>query len=161
MAAGRCTSTLTSMTFFLSVSIRRLASFAAVVVLPAPCKAGQHDDNGRLRPEGREARFAAENLDQLGMNNLDQGLTGRQALADLFTERALPNALDKCLHDRQGDVRLQQCKSHLAQRVLDVGFGQPALAGQLSCGVRKAALSDSQTSGIYGASTYFEQSPSP
>ena len=76
-------------------------------------------------------------MHELGVDDLDQLLARRKALADFLAERPVLDPVDEGLDDRQGDVGFEQREPYLPQSVLDVGFGQPALAAQLPRGVRQ------------------------
>ena len=65
------------------------------------------------------------------MDDADQRLPGRQRADDLLADRLVLDRRDEVLDDRQRDVGLEQREPHLAQRVLDVGVGEPRLAAQL------------------------------
>ena len=76
-------------------------------------------------------------MNELAVNDLDELLPGREALADFLTERPLLDAFDERLDHGQRNVGFEERKAHLPQRVLDVCLGQAALAAQLFCGVRQ------------------------
>jgi hypothetical protein len=76
----------------------------------------------------------AQQVDQLGVDDFDEGLSWRETPADLLTYGTLSNAIEKRLDDRECNVRLQQGKAHLAQGVFDITFGNSALAGEISRG---------------------------
>jgi hypothetical protein len=76
----------------------------------------------------------AQQADQFGMDDFDEGLSGRETPADLLTNGTLSNAIEKRLDDRECNVRFKQGKAHLAQGVFDITFGNSALAGKVSRG---------------------------
>ncbi len=65
------------------------------------------------------------------MDDADQRLPRGERAHDVGAEGLLAHVRDELLDDRQCDVGLEQRKTNLAQRVLDVGFGEPGLAAQL------------------------------
>ena len=69
---------------------RSLASLADGGRLPGALEAGQHHDGRRLRPHRELAGGAAEGLDQLLVDDLDDLLRRAQALRDLRAARRVP-----------------------------------------------------------------------
>ena len=51
--------------------------------------------------------IAAKQSNEFAVDDFDECLPGRQALADLFTDSTLPDAFDKRLDDRECDVGFQ------------------------------------------------------
>ena len=96
--------------------------------LTGALQAREHDDYRWLRTKIERDRFGAEDLHKLTVDDLDELLPRSKALAHLFAERARSHALDKRLYDGQRDIGFEQGEPHLPQSVLDIGFGQPALA---------------------------------
>jgi hypothetical protein len=96
-------------TFFLRFSIRWRASFAVVVVLPAPC-----------RP--------AHGGHQLAVHDAHQGLTRIERTGHFLAQGLLLDPCDEVAHHRQGHIRLEQGHAHLAQHVLDIALGDAGLA---------------------------------
>ena len=66
---------------------------------------------------------------EFSLDDFQECLARAQALHDFLAQCPLLPRLDKLLDDRQGDVGLQQRHADLAQRVLDIVFTQPGLAG--------------------------------
>ena len=99
--------------------------------LAGPLQACEKYHDWRLRSQIERHGVAAEHVDQLGMDDLDEGLAGRKALADLLANGALPDMLDEGLDHRQRDVCLQEREAHLPHRILDIGVGNAALAAQI------------------------------
>ncbi len=91
-----------------------------------------HHDNGRRAVDAQAGigLFAAEHLDKAVINNLDDLLTGLDRTNDFLAHRAGAHAVDEILHDRQGDVRLEQGDPNLAQGRVHVLFGQCTATGQ-------------------------------
>ena len=69
-------------------------------------------------------------MNELAVHDADCRLARREAADHFRAERFRAHPLDESLHDGQRDVGLEQGNAHLAQRVLDVGFGEPRLAAQ-------------------------------
>ena len=106
--------------------------------LAGTLQAGEHDDGraglGVAQPPG----LAAEDGDELLVDDLDDLLGGVQRLADLLAPRALLDRRDEVLDHRQRDVGLEQGDPDLARGRVDVGLGEPALATEVLEGVGKA-----------------------
>ena len=68
------------------------------------------------------------------MHQLDQQLSGVEALADLAPDGVLPHLLDEAAHHRQRHVGFQQRHAHLAQGIGDVLVGEVGLAAQAAYG---------------------------
>ena len=143
MAAGRYTSQLTSSTFFVSSSRSSLASLPPVVVLPEPCRPGHQDHGGRHDGEIERHVGLAHQTGEFVVDHADQRLPRRQAADDLLPERALLDVRDEILDHRQRDVGFEQRHAHFAQRVLNVGFGEPRLPAQRLDDAGKAVGEDS------------------
>ena len=79
-----------------------------------------------------------EDRGQLLVDDLDDLLAGVDALEDLRADGALPDARHEVLDDLVVDVRLEQREADLAHRGVDVGLGDPAVAGQLAKDVAQA-----------------------
>ncbi len=104
------------------------ASFAIEVVLPAPLQADQHDFDRRLDLEIELARRTAHRVLQLGRDELDQMLLGRERAQHFGAERLAFDVLDKIADDLDIDVGFEQREPDFAQRILDIALGDPALA---------------------------------
>ena len=98
--------------------------------LAGALQAGEQDDDRRLRAQVQSRARLTHGPDQLLVQDLDEHLTRGQALLDLRTQRALLDAGDERLDDRQCNVRLEQRHAHLAQRVVDVVLGQAPAPAQ-------------------------------
>ena len=99
--------------------------------LAGALEAGQHDDGraglGVAQPTG----LAAEDGDELLVDDLDDLLGRVERPADLFAARALLDRADELLDHGQRDVGLEQRDADLARGRVDVGLGQLALAAQV------------------------------
>ena len=74
------------------------------------------------------AGLAAEDADELVVDDLDDLLGGVEGAADLGTERPLAHRGGELPHHRQRDVGVEQGDPDVADRRVDVGLGQAALA---------------------------------
>ena len=93
-------------------------------------QAGQHDHGRRHLGKAQPPRLAAEDRDQLLINDLDDLLGGIQRRGDLFARRPLLDLGDEGPDHRQRDVRLQQRDPDLTAGGVDVGGGQPPAPAQ-------------------------------
>ena len=92
---------------------------------------GQHDHRRRLLGELQPPGLAAEDGDELLVDDLDDLLRRVQRAGYLLTAGPLLDRRDELAHHRQGDVGLEQRDADLARRRVDVGVGEPALAAQV------------------------------
>ena len=94
-------------------------------------KTGHQDDRRRVERQVQAGRdFAAQHVDQAVIDDLDH-LVGRLDRADDGLARGQVLGLaDEVLDDRQGDVGLEQGDADLAQRLVDVLFGQHAATAE-------------------------------
>jgi hypothetical protein len=106
--------------------------------LTGALETGEHDHGRGVLGEAQAAGLAAQNGDQLIVDDLDELLRGIQRLRDLNTERPLLHVRDEGPGDREGDIRLQQGDTDLACCGVDVRFAEAALAPQGLEGIRKA-----------------------
>jgi lipooligosaccharide transport system ATP-binding protein len=67
---------------------------------------------------------------QLVVDDLDDLLTGSEALREIHPDQLVANSRHEVPDDAQVDVRLQQGQADLAQGFVDVGFAQAAAAAQ-------------------------------
>ena len=89
-----------------------------------------HRDDGRVARQVEGPVAGRQQRDQLVVDDLDDLLAGRQALEDLVADRPLADARDEVLDDLEVDVRLEERETDLAHGGIDVGFADPAAAGQ-------------------------------
>ena len=68
---------------------------------------------------------------QLLMQDLDEGLPGREAAQYLRTDRPLAHTRHEVADHRQGNVSLDQRTPHIAYGILDILLGQPSAATHL------------------------------
>ncbi len=98
--------------------------------LARPLQARQQDDGGWRPGEPQGGRPAAQDRDQLLVDDLYDLLGGVQRGRDLLAPGPLPNGADEGPDHRQSDVGLQQRHPDLPGGRTDVGLGQPPLATQ-------------------------------
>ncbi|MCY1414740.1 cytochrome c-type biogenesis protein CcsB [compost metagenome] len=98
-----------------------------------------HQDHRRRRDAQRQVLVGrAHQLDQLGLDDLHEGLARSQALGYFGADRALLDPGDEVLDHRQGNVGFEQRHPHFAEGVLDVVLGQLGLAGYMAQRLREA-----------------------
>src|SRR3954449_7339383 len=96
--------------------------------LTGALQTGEHDHRRRRLGVAQPAGLAAEDLDELLVDDLDDLLRRVQRLGDIRPAGALLDRVDEHPYDGQGDVGLEQRDADLARRRVDVGVGQPTLA---------------------------------
>jgi hypothetical protein len=74
---------------------------------------------------------AAEQLDELAVDDLHDLLARRERGQDVLPHGLVLHAVDEGSDDLEVDVRLEERQADLAQRFLDVVFRQPAAAAEL------------------------------
>src|SRR5439155_6031466 len=102
------------------------AELACECRLAGTLQAGEQYDGWRVLREAEPPGLAAENVDELLVDDLDDLLRGVECLADLSAAGAVFDVADEVLDHRQRDVGFEQPDPALAARGLDVG---PAQAG--------------------------------
>src|SRR4029079_15587922 len=93
--------------------------------------ARETDPPGGVLGEWEPPRLAAEDPDELLVDDLDDLLRGVQRTGDLGALRPLLDPRDEGADHRQRDVGLQQRDADLARGGVDIGIGEPALAAQV------------------------------
>ena len=93
-------------------------------------KTGKQYHGRGLRCEIERRGGRAHHRRQFALHDADQRLARRQRPDDLLALRRCLDAGDELLDDGQRDVGLEQGEPYFAQRVLDVGVGEPCLAAQ-------------------------------
>ena len=99
--------------------------------LTGTLEAGQHDHRRRVLGVAQAAGLAAEDGDELLVDDLDDLLGGVQRLADLLAAGPLLDRSDELLDHRQRDVGLEQGDAHFAHRLVDISLRQRTAPGQL------------------------------
>ncbi len=97
--------------------------------LPGALQAHQQPDVA-LGAKRRLDRLPAEDVDQLVVDDGDDALFGLQRHQHVRTDGLLLHSLRELAGHFEVHVGLEQRDAHLAQRRLDVGFGQSAAAAQ-------------------------------
>ncbi len=69
---------------------------------------------------------AAEQLDELIVDDLDDRLARRQRLEDVLADGLFADAVDEALDDLEVDVGLEEGDAHLAEGLDDILLRQPA-----------------------------------
>src|SRR6266567_685797 len=98
--------------------------------LAGALQASQHDHSRWLLGEAQPPGLAAEDLDELLVNDLDDLLGRVQRRGHLFAGRALLDPGDEGPDHWPGDIRLKQRDPYLAAGGVDVGGGKPAVPAQ-------------------------------
>ena len=99
--------------------------------LPGALQAREHDHGRRVLGEGQPPLLAAEDGDQLVVDDLDDLLSRVEGLGDLLGQRPLAHPAGELADDGQGDVGVEQGAADLADGGVDVRLGQPPLAPQV------------------------------
>ena len=97
-------------------------------------RALQADHQDHDRRDGVEVEVgdgAAQHLDQVIVDDLDDHLARRDRADDVGADRLGPHLVDELADDGQGDVGLEQGRAHLAQGGVDIGFGERTAPAQL------------------------------
>jgi hypothetical protein len=93
-------------------------------------QADEHVDR-RRRIRELQARFrAAEQIDELVVNDLDDRLTRRERLQHVGADGALFDRVDEIFGNREVDVGFEQRDAHFAQYLSDVRLGETAAIRQ-------------------------------
>ena len=90
----------------------------------------QHNDCRRFVRYGELALCAAQKLGQFVVDDLDDLLTGSQALLNCFAQRAFFDIGNKIFNDFKVDVGFKQSHPHFAQRRFKIVFCYFAAAAE-------------------------------
>ncbi len=93
-------------------------------------QADQHQDRRGRIVELQPRLRAAHQADQLVVNDLDNGLRGRQGRQHVGADRLLLDRVDELFGDRKVDVGLEQRDANFPRDFVDVGFGQPSATSE-------------------------------
>ena len=128
-------------------------------------QAGQHDHGRRRLGEPQPPLLAAEDADELLVDDLDDLLGRVQRGGDLLAAGPLLDPGDELPDHRERDVRLEQGNADLTGGRVDVGGGQPAAAAQggknLRQPVRKGLKHNTQATERSRVSGSFSLSAAP
>jgi len=112
--------------------LQPFAELAGQSRLAGALEAGEHDHRRRSLGEPQRTGLAAEDADQLVVDDLDDLLAGVERLMDLGAVGTLLDRGDEVLDDAQVDVGLQERQSDLPGGGVDVGVGQLGLAAEVA-----------------------------
>ena len=118
--------------------------------LAGALQTGEHDHRRRPLGEPQQPGLAAEDVDQLLVDDLDDLLGRVQGAGELGARGPLLDRGDEVLDHAEVDVGLQQRDPDLPRRGVDVGLGQPALATQALERRRQAVLQGVEHRGPQG-----------
>ena len=99
--------------------------------LTGALETGEHDDRGTAVGPVDLPGLAAQDLDELLVDDLDNLLTRVEGLGACGVDRLLAHRGGEGTHNGQGDVGLQEGAADLGDRGVDVGLGETTLAAQL------------------------------
>ncbi len=99
--------------------------------LAGTLETGQHDDGGAGLREADPAGFAAQDLDELLVDDLDDLLARVQRCGDFRAEGPLADPAGEFADHRNGDVGVQEGAPDFADRGVNVRLGQAALATEV------------------------------
>ena len=116
----------------MALVLQPLAELSGQRGLAGALQARQHDHRRRTLGEAQRPSLAAEDRDQLLVDDLDDLLRRVQRGMNLGAVSALLYCCDEVLDHAQVDVRLEQGEPDLARGRVDVGIGQPRLAAQIA-----------------------------
>ncbi len=91
-------------------------------------KAHHHDDGGRHRGEGQSHLLLSHEGPEFLPDDFHHLVSRRQALQHLLADRLDTDPLDEFLDDLEVDVGLEECQSHLLERIGNRGLVQDAVA---------------------------------
>src|SRR4051794_28943250 len=99
--------------------------------LTGALESGEHDHGRRGLREPEPPGLAAEDRDELVVDDLDDLLRRVQRLADLLTAGPLTYGGHELLDDRERDIGLEQRDAYLPRGRVDVGLRQASLATEV------------------------------
>ena len=102
-----------------------------MVVLPAPCRPASRITAGGCVARSSGAAAPPISAASSRCTTPTSACPGVSEPTTSAPERLLAHRGDEVLDDRQRDVGLEQREANFAQRILDVGFGEPRFAAQL------------------------------
>ena len=115
-----------------------LASLPASVVLPAPWRPASMMTVGGGLGELEAALLAAEDRDELLVDDLHDLLRRVERLVDLVAQGALAHPAGELLDHVEVDVGVEQGATNLADGAVDIRRAELALAAKVLEGVREA-----------------------
>ena len=124
------------------VLLEQLRELAREGRLSGALQAREHDDGRRVLGELQSALLAAEDRDELLVDDLHDLLGRVERLVDLVAEGALAHLRGEVLDDRQRDVGVEQGATDLAHRAVDVRGRELALGAEVAEGLGRADRRD-------------------
>jgi hypothetical protein len=106
-----------------ALGLQPAAELAGERRLTGTLQTGQHDDRRGLLGQPDAAGLAAEDVDELLVDDLDDLLCGVQRPGDVGAAGALLDGVDELPDHRERDVGLEQGDADLARGGVDVGIG--------------------------------------
>ena len=100
--------------------------------LPGPVQAHEEEHRGRVRGEPQGMVDGAQETGELAEHDLDDLLTGREALPHLLADRRLADPVDELPRDLEVDVGFEQGQPDLAERLVHVLGPEPASSSKPS-----------------------------
>ena len=114
-----------------TLALEPAGQLGAVGRLARALQSGHQHHGGWPAGIGDLERLATEHGGELGVDDLDDLLAGVERLAERHADGLLADAGDDVADDTDVDVGLEQRGADLADHLVDVGLGQPALAADL------------------------------
>src|SRR5205807_3180229 len=108
--------------------------------LPGPVQTHEEEHRGRVRGEPQGMVDGAQETGELAEHDLDDLLTGREALPHLLADRGLADAIDELPRDLEVDVGFEQGQPDLAERLVHVLGPEPASSSKPGQDPGEAAL---------------------
>ena len=113
-----------------AVLLKLLGELSGERRLTRPLQAREHDHRRRRLGEFQTTLLAAEDADELLVDDLHDLLGRVQRLIDLIAERTLAHLRGECLDDIERDIGVEQRTPDLADGAVDVGGGELSLRAE-------------------------------
>ena len=105
-----------------------LCEFAGQSGLTCTLKTSKQDDGRTCFGKDEWPSFPTENRNQFFVDNLDYLLGWVERSRDFSRKRSGFHVGTKCLNHREGDIGLEQCRSNLFHRCINIGFTESTFA---------------------------------
>ena len=122
----------------LALLAQPLAELSGQRRLTSALEASQHEDGRAGLCEGQLTGGAAQNLNELVVNDRDDLLAGVEGLGARRTVCLLTHLGGELTNDGEGDIRLDECAANIGNRLVDVRLGQDPTAAQGAEGLGQA-----------------------